>query len=139
VAVEKIRVDGLKDLRKALKALDGEWPKELRVRTKKVADGVAAGTATSFASRGGVAPKVAASVKAYGQQTGAQIKIGGARFPFALGSEFGAVRYKQFPTFKGSGPTAGYSLYETIRDRRQQIIDEYADMLATLTAEAFPN
>lgn len=139
MAVEKIRVDGLKDLRAELKKLDATFPKELRLRTKKVADGVADATRASFASRGGVAPKVAASVKALAQQTGAQIKIGGARFPFALGSEFGSVRYKQFPTFKGSGPAAGYSLYETIRDRRQQIIEEYADMLEDLTAEAFPN
>jgi len=139
MAVEKIRVDGLKDLRRELRAVDVAFPKELRLRTKKIADGVAAGTAASFASRGGVAPKVAASVKALAQQTGAQIKIGGPRFPYALGAEFGSVQYKQFPPWKGSGPGAGYSLYETIRDRRQQIIDEYADMLTDLTAKAFPN
>lgn len=135
----RIQVDGLKELQSALRAADRDFPKQLRVANKSAADLVAEGTRSSFASRGGVAPKVAPSVKALAQQRNASVKIGGPKYPFALGSEFGSIRYKQFPAWKGNGPDAGYSLYETIRDKRDDVVEVYGDALDKLTARIFPD
>ena len=151
MAEDRIRVDGLKEFRRELKALDAQWPKELRTANKEAADIVAEGTRSSFLSRPGVAPKVAASVKALAQQTGAAVQIGGDRWPFALGSEFGGGKFgagrpsprgghtTQFPAWRGSGPGAGYSLYPTFRAKREEVIETYGRAIDRLTARAFPD
>lgn len=135
----RIEVQGLRDLQRELRAVDKGWPKELRLANKRAAELVADATRSSFGRRPGVAPRVAPSVKALAQQRSASVRIGGARYPFALGSEFGSVRFEQFPAWSGNGPGAGYSLYETIRGRREEVIDTYAEAVDRLARKAFPN
>jgi hypothetical protein len=137
MAANKIEILGLRDLQRELRAADKAFPKELRAANKDAAEIVADATRASFASRGGVAPKVAASVKALAQQRSASVKIGGARFPYALGSEFGGgarPRTRQFPRFK----KGGYSLFPAIKDNREKVVDAYADAIDKLTRRAFP-
>lgn len=130
----RIDVHGLKDLQRELRAVDRDWPKELRKANKSAADLVAEGTRQSFASRGGVAPKVAASVKSLAQQRNASVRIGGDRFPYAMGSNFGSVRYKQFPP----PVKPDYSLYRTIEDKRSEVVESYGQAIDDLTSRAFP-
>lgn len=149
--VEKVAVTGLNELRRELKAVDAQFPKELRKVNLEVAEKVAAGARSSYSSRGGVAPRVAGSVKALAQQARAQVRIGGPKHPYALGSEFGGGSYgpgrptaagghtTQFPPWRGSGAGAGYSLYSTLRAQRTEIIDQYAIALDRLTSKAFPD
>lgn len=135
--VAKIEVVGLRDLQKELRAIDKDFPKELRLANKEAAQVVADATRASFASRGGVAPKVAASVKALAQQRNASVKIGGARFPYALGSEFGGRARRttqQFPPFQ----KGGYSLFPTVKDKREEVIKVYDEAIDRLLARAFP-
>lgn len=136
---EGVQVAGLKEFVRELRKADRELPKAIRQANLDVAKEVAEGTRASFSSRGGVAPKVASSVRALAQQARAQVGIGGARYPYALGSEFGSVRYKQFPPWRGSGPGAGYSLYPTIRSMRDEISQKYLDRIADATSGAFPS
>lgn len=142
MTVDRIEVDGLKDLQRELRAVDKDFPKELRLANKGAAEIVADATRASFASRGGVAPKVAPSVKALAQQRSASVKIGGAKYPYAMGSEFGGrgrPRTRQFPPWRGNGEGAGYSLYESIRAQRDKVMDSYGDALDRLTKKAFPD
>lgn len=135
--IESVRVQGLSELRAALRAVDVKLPTELTKASKRAADLVAQRTKESFSARSGVAPKVAASVRSYGQQQKAAVGIGGPQWPFALGSEFGSIRYKQFPAWRGSGGDAGYSLYPSIRSSRDEIVNLYGDMIeALLSAHA---
>lgn len=138
--VESIRFrPPLKDLQRDLRRVNSQLPKELRLVNLAAANLIAEGTQASFSGRGGVAPKVAASVRAMAQQRSAQVRIGGNKYPFALGSEFGSVRFKQFGAWRGSGADAGYSLYETVRRRQAAVVALYADRVEALARTAFPS
>lgn len=131
----RIDVVGLRDFQRELRTLDKAWPRELRKANLEAAEVVAEATRQSFASRPGVAPKVAASVKALAQQRNASVKIGGARFPYAMGSNFGSVRFLQFPP-----PTdPDYSLFRSITAKRREVLNVYEKELKHLTDKAFPN
>lgn len=130
----RIEVDGLRDFQAALRAADRDFPKELRLANKEAAEVVAAATRSSFASRGGVAPKVAASVRAVAQQRSASVKIGGERYPYAMGSNFGSLRFKQFPP----RTSPDYSLFISIQAKRREVLESYHDSLKRLTKKAFP-
>lgn len=131
----RIEVDGLRDLQRELRALDASWPKELRLANKEAAEVVADATRASFASRPGVAPKVAASVKALAQQRNASVRVGGKRWPYAMGATFGARRFKQFPPFK----QGGYSLFPQIKSERAKVVEVYGDAVDRLVRRAFPD
>lgn len=133
--VDQIQVEGLSDLQREFRTLDKAWPRELRVANKEAVEIVAEATRASFASRGGVAPKVAPSVKTLAQQRSASVKIGGAKYPFAMGSNFGSLKFKQFPP-----PTKpDYSLYTSIDKKRDEVVKAFGDALDRLTRRAFPN
>lgn len=132
---ERIEVVGLRDFQRALRQAGNDFPKELRQANKDAADIVAEGTRRALLSRSGVAPKVAPSVRALAQQRNASVKIGGARYPYAMGANFGSVRYKQFP--KPTKPD--YALYRTIEARRDEVVDAYGDAIERLARRAFPD
>lgn len=143
-----IHVDGLKELQRELKSLDAEWPKELRKANKEAAEMVAARTRRSFARGTGVDPKVVPSIRALAQARSAAVKIGGQRFPFALGAEFGGGKFgKGNPTPAGGYTTqfrphrgrAGYHLYPTLRRSTDEVVDLYGDLIDDLTRRAFPD
>lgn len=141
----QVRVDGLRDLQKALRQADKDFPKELRKANLGAAEVVAQETRQSFLSRPGVAPKVALTVRAVAQQRNASVKIGGelkGRSPkaigaqTAMGSNFGTIgRFPQFPPVK----KPDYSLYTSIYAKRAEVLDTYDDALGKLTKKAFPN
>jgi hypothetical protein len=131
-----VKVEGLRELSKALRDVDKTLPKEIQRAAKTAAEAVADKTRASFASRAGVAPKVAPSVKALATQRAAYVRIGGPAYPYALGSNFGSVRFKQFPMFAGHGDD--YSLYRTIRAERDAITDTFGDALDAAMRRAFP-
>jgi hypothetical protein len=86
-----VRVDGLKELQAALRAADRNLPKQLRVANKEVADVLARRIQARALALGGVAAKVAPSIKAKGEQQGAAVTLGSSRYPFAMGANFGAM------------------------------------------------
>lgn len=135
MADTRIDVVGLRDLQRELRAANAAFPRELRVANLEAAEVVADATRQSFASRGGVAPRVAASVKAMAQQRNASVRVGGARFPYAMGSMFGARTYRQFPPFK----RGGYSLFPQIKSERERVVEVYAKALGRIAAKAFPH
>lgn len=138
MAFPPVKVEGLAEFRRDLKQMGTALPKELRLGFKKIADHVADDTRSSFSGRGGVAPKVAASVKSSAQQTGAAVQFGGDQYPWAMGAEFGSSQFTQFPSWRGSGQDAGYSFYPSIRKAREHIVDDVAQMLDHVARLAFP-
>lgn len=141
-----IKIEGLKDFQRDLRAIDKDLPKELRKANLQAAEVIAEGAKASFASRGGVAPKVAPSVKALAQQRNASVKIGGKAYPFAGGAEFGGGKYgKGNPTARGGHTTqfeafrqSGYSLWPTLKDKSDEVVEAYGKALDRLTKKAFP-
>lgn len=136
MAGESIKVEGLTDFRRELKALDASLPKEIQKANKRAAEIVADKARASFAARGGVAPKVAPSVKALASQRYAAVRIGGPQYPYAMGAEWGSNRFRQFDPSRGK---QGYSLYPTIRKERDAIVDRMGDALEDIARRAFPN
>lgn len=148
----RVEIKGLKNFRTELKRIDSELPKELRKVNLAAAKLVAEGTRSSFASRPGVTSAVAASVKALAGQKSASVRIGGAgKAEAALGHEFGGGKYSagrpspagghttQFPAWRGSGGDAGYSLFPTLRESTDELVEMYGDALMDVADRAFPD
>lgn len=150
----RLNVPDLAAFRRELKKMSDDLPKELRALNLDYAEEVKVHAQSSYRSRPGVAPKVAATVKALGQQTGAAVTIGGGSSIggyVALGVEFGGGKYKagspsprggytsQFPAWRGRGPGAGYSLYEAIRQLARTLDNRYGTRLEQLARRAFPD
>ena len=146
-----IQVEGLAQLSKVLKGMDKDLAKELRLANKKAAQ-IAADAAKSRAlSLGGSAAKGAPTIRASAGVKSASVGFGGASAPWMGGSEFGANRegqrrrstgtyvgYRQFDNWRGSGRTAGYFVYPSIRDNEGRIVEQYEDALGDLIRKSFP-
>lgn len=124
-----VKVTGLAELNKALKALGPDVQKELKAANFEVGDMVAGDARSIALGLGGVAAKVAPSIKATKTQAGAAVSFGGAAYPFAGGAEFGSLKYKQFQPWRGNGSDAGYMVYPSIRQNVDRIEATYVDRL----------
>ncbi len=133
-----IRVDGLRELSRALKTMDKELGKDLQKANKSAATLVASHAAAAAYSLGGVAGHVAPSLKASAGRQSASVSGGGAAYPMFGGAEFGSIRFHQFQPWRGSDSDAGYFLYPTIRRDVDQIVELYAEALDNLLGKAFP-
>jgi hypothetical protein len=131
-----IQVEGLAELNRALKKVEGGTPNALRETNKKVAEKVAQSARSNASGLGGVAAHVAPSLRATAGATSAGVSGGGAAFPMFGGAEFGALRYPQFKPWRGSGSDAGYFLFPAIRDEAPHIEDEYREALEDLIRKA---
>lgn len=131
------RVRGLRELQAELRAVDRALPRELRRVNLQVAQGAAASARSRAAGAKGGA-RLARGIAAVAQQRSAGVDIrdngghasGGTAG--ALGYEFGSDTYRQFPPWRGNGPTAGYAVYPAIRDARDDMPETYADALEPL-------
>lgn len=121
-----VKVTGLNELNRALRDMGGrEFQKELKEAGMAVASSVAADAKGHAMSLGGVAAKTAPSIRAAAGFTSAGVGFGGSGYPFAMGAEFGSVRFKQFKPWRGSGSDAGYFVFQSIRDNADNIGEEY--------------
>jgi len=133
-----VKVDGLAELNRALRAIGPEAQKELREASKKVAGFVAKDAASAASSIGGVAAKTAPSIKPVGGVGGAGVAFGGSAYPFAGGAEFGSIRFKQFKPWRGSDSNAGYFVYPSIRRDADRIVTEFSDAVEQVISRNFP-
>lgn len=133
-----VKVDGLVELNRALKALGPEAQKELKDASRRVADFVAKDAASAAHSIGGVAAHVAPSIKPVGGVSGAGVAFGGASYPMAGGAEFGSLRFHQFKPWRGNSSDAGYFVYPSIRQDADRIETEFADAVDDIIKRRFP-
>lgn len=138
-----IRIEGLRDFYKALKRVSAEYPETLRKANYDLAKAVVVKSKERAKDEPGVARKAAKSLRASRAVDSATVSGGGARYPYFYGAEFGALKYRQFQTWRGNqwggwegGP--GYFLHPTIRDHAAELISEYFDKLDDLHKQAFP-
>jgi len=136
-----VGVVGLEEFRKALRTMDKQLPRELRKANKNAAEVVASAARSRAESQGGVQAKTAPSVKAAAEARHAKVSLGGARYPFALGANFGAghnkprstsrgavLGWNQFPAWGGNQVTGGANdmfLYWAIRAKRAAFMRAY--------------
>ncbi|HUF98856.1 MAG TPA: hypothetical protein VMM60_12075 [Ilumatobacter sp.] len=128
-----INVEGLAELRKALKELDAGFPKELRKANKSVADFVASDAKSAAYSIGSTAAHVAPSIKASAGQLSAGVALSGEA---AAGAEFGGRGRPTTQQFQPHRGTQGYFVYPTIRRNMDRIETEYDTAIADLIKRA---
>lgn len=134
-----VRIEGLRELNKALKELGPDFPREMRKVNKEVATGVKDHAIRNALGQGGVAAHVAPSLKSSAGVNSAAVSLGGAAHPAAGGAEFGGQRRpttQQFKPWRGSDSNAGYFLYPAIRDDADHIYNDYLEALDDLVHRA---
>jgi hypothetical protein len=129
---EGVNVEGLAELRRALKAVSATAPKELNAASKQVATFVADDARSTAEGLGGVAAKVAPSVRGSGTARGGAIALGGSSYPMALGAEFGGQGRPTTQQFKPHKGRTGYFVYPAIRANSDRIADTYTELLDDL-------
>lgn len=145
----EFQIEGLRDLRRDLKARGDGSHRELRKILNRGADrGVAE---IRRAGRTPLERRIATTARARSTQSRLQIVAGGGRYPEAKGAEFGAARnvmrhratgpyvgYRQFREYTPPGPgRGGRFFYPPIRLTGQEIVndalaylDDFVDDLA---------
>lgn len=138
----RIDVEGLKDLRRALKAAEDATPAALRAANKSVAEVVVLPEVRRRAEGDNSPPGrwghvALGTIRALATQTSASIAIGNnTTATYALGKNFGSIRYRQFLPWGNGDPD--YALYGGIGATRARTIETYGDMIDTLLRDAFP-
>jgi hypothetical protein len=127
-----VNVEGLAELRRALRAVSDSAPRELSAAGKEIAEFVASDARSAASGLGGVAAKVAPSISARASAGGGAIGLGGSSYPMALGAEFGGRGRPTTQQFKPHLGRTGYFVYPTIRRDAERIESEYADKLDDL-------
>jgi hypothetical protein len=134
----EIRVDGLPELRSALRKVEAGLPKELSEVGKEVGRFVAEKARSRAYGLGSVAAKSAPSLRAAAAAGGGAVRLGGGG-GYELGAEFGGQRRPttmQFQPWRGSGSGAGYFLYPSIRDNADQIEQQWTEGVEGLLKRA---
>jgi hypothetical protein len=142
---DSVRIEGLKAFAKALRKADEQFPGALKQANYDLAKEVVDLSKARAGSYSRQAAKAAKSLRAYRQSQQAMVGGGGARYPFFFGAEFGAKRYRQFPSWRGNqwggwegGP--GYFLHPTIREEATPLIDAYMKRIEELALDGpFPD
>lgn len=143
-ANEAVRVVGLDEFRAELRKLEGNMGRELGKAHKAAAEVVASKARSRAASLGGAAAKSAPSIKASAAARHAAVNVGGPSHPWAMGAEFGAIRWRQFEPWRGNQwqpdvAGVGYFLHPAIRETREEFMDVYARELEQLARAAYPD
>lgn len=153
-----VHVEGLNELRSALRQVGPEWPKHLRAVHLKIAKRMAVIAAAFARAMGGVQAKAASAIKGRASQRDAKIGVRNSRgIPFAAVAFWGAKRHtgwyakRQYASgpaqhdpwvgnswevaVAGQGP---YAINDALASHSPQIVEWYGDMVDDLMREAFP-
>lgn len=116
-----IEVEGLRELRAALKSLDAKLPREVGQAGKKAADVLAPYIRAKVPVRSG---RARGSVRAVVSQGGGGVKFGGAKTSYAPWLEFGGRVGKADSVVRKFVPSGRY-MYPTLAARRDEVLEEY--------------
>ena len=113
----EVQIEGLKDVQKALKAVDKSAPKQLRIALNSVADLVVKQARPLIPKRSGAAAR---SLKPKSTRTEARISFGGKTAPYSLWLEFGGRVGKRKSVMRPFIAEGRY-IFPTIRKNRAGI------------------
>jgi hypothetical protein len=132
----QIRVEGLKELRRSLKAVgDVEGSREYRLAGKTTAETIvipgararAAGISHHRTGRSAMFERAAGDLRPATLAVGAGVRMGRG-FPGALGSEWGSNAFAQF----NKPNRGGYFLWPTIVEETPRILETYGQAIDKL-------
>lgn len=151
-----VTVRGIKEFRRELRRLHGEWPRALRDVHKEIADHGAKLAQGYARGMGGVQAKAAAAIKGYANQREARIGVSaGKTYPMANVAFWGAKRHTgwyagiagpaQHPPWVGNswdvavvgeGP---YAINPALAAYLPELMEMVGDRLEQLARAAFPD
>lgn len=154
-------LEGVRELRRELRAVDASWGRELRKVFKAIAKKAEDLAQTEARSMGGIQAKAAAAIKGQATQESAALVVsGGRRLPFANVAFWGVdpehrLGWYSAERYSDSGPqhlpewvgntwdvaVAGqgpYAINAALARYAPDIPDEFGDMVEDLLSRAFP-
>lgn len=126
--VEPIKVTGLRDFQKALRDMDSDLPKQLRVALNSVAETVAGGARRRIPSRTGAARN---SLKVASSQREARIKGGSAKAPYYPWVDFGG-RVGRHKSVSRPFVKSGRYMYPSYSANRASVLSALEQVLVDL-------
>jgi len=129
-----IQVTGLRELRRELKRVSAQLPRELAKVNHEAAEIVAAEARRRAPVRSG---KLRGSVRALRQQARGVVAAGSARVPYAGVQEFGGTVPRFHSASRTTIPAQPY-VYPALGAKRDEVIDAYGEALGDLMRRAFP-
>lgn len=135
----ELEVEGAAELARDLGKAANNVERESDQADIDIADYVAQISRAAASGRGGSAAKGSGSIRS-GAGT---VSWGGGGAPWMNGAEFGALRWKQFPRWKGTIPAdsfaggSGYFIHPSIRAKRVQIEAIMEDAVDKAIDDAF--
>jgi hypothetical protein len=125
---ELIRIDGLKELQRALKTLSKDAPKALRLAGNDAANLVVQDARPRVPIGPGQGGHAASSIKAASTRTQSRVQEGGNRFPYMPWLDFGGAggrgKKNRRPFLK-----KGRYIWASFVDNRQQVQDTLEESL----------
>ncbi len=127
VGADAIRIDGLRDLARSLKAVQDGLQKEIPRVLKPIAEGVASKARGRIRSRSG---KLAGSIRPFATQRAAGVRMGKKGVEYAGPNEFGG-----YPAGREFIPE-GRAIYPTFKDEAPKVERQVVDALEGLIRKA---
>jgi hypothetical protein len=132
---EAIRVDGLKEFSRALRRLDSNLPKALRLAGNEAAELVVSQARPKVPTGPGKGGHASSSVKAASTRTAARVQGGGTRYPYYpwldFGGRVGRKRSVHRPFLK-----TGRFIWRAYADDKERIAAKLADALERVVIDA---
>lgn len=116
---QSVKVEGLDQLEADLKRAAAELPDDIKKANQGLSRDVAKTARARAKGLGSTAAHAAGGIGAAGGSSAAAVMLKASSVPEILGAEFGGRRRpttQQFQPWRGSGESAGYFLYPTIRE-----------------------
>ena len=134
---ERVVIEGLRELRLQLRAMDKKLPREIR----KAGNAAAAIVVRHAVPRVPIGPPkgghAASSIRVASTQSSVGVAEGGARFPYMPWLDFGGTinKHTKHPTYRGFRKS-GRFIWAAFAEHRQEVMDAYQDALADAARDA---
>jgi len=129
---DAVRIDGLREFQRGLKAMDRDLGKAVRVAFNDAADIIVRDARPKVARRSG---KAAGSVKVRSTQTSARVSGGGGRAPYYPWLDFGGRVGRRHQTKRPFLPRGRY-IYAAYDRRRGEFVEGMSDALVAVARSA---
>jgi hypothetical protein len=130
---DQIKITGLREFQAALKSMDADLPKQLRVALNEAAGLVIDYARPRFPRRTG---RAAGSLKARSSQRAARVALGGRPAPYAPWLDFGGEGRRRGRPAPRPFIRGGRYVYEGLRVKRDEITEKMTGALTALATGA---
>lgn len=127
-----IEVEGLRELKAALRKVESKLPREVGQAGKKAADYLTPMIRAKVLVRSGAAQR---SVRAVVSQGGGGIRAGGAKAPYWAWLNWGGSVGRNRSVYRPKVRPDRY-VYATFADKRDEVLDRYLDAMRDLLRSA---